>query len=274
LLAAALIVWFVKRRRLDERRLDYRALAEALRVRRAWAVAGIGRSVVDSYLAQLRSEMSWARRALQHVSAPPSVWQEEFAALTPDQQRERLARVKEEWVRGQIKQFEKSHKKEERWASLLRRIGFALAVVGWLWIPLLLLIGSGAAPKSGVAEEKPADRPRAKDSEPSAESRTARVRNSAIHPAPWWLIASGLLVIVGGLCVAFCERRSHEELANQYERMRVVFESGQKELDRRLAKNDIQGAQAVLQALGNEAIAEHAQWLILRRARPLELHIA
>jgi hypothetical protein len=30
---------------------------------------------------------------------------------------------------------------------------------------------------------------------------------------------------------------------------------------------------SALKALGQEAIAEHAQWLILRRARPLELHI-
>ena len=29
----------------------------------------------------------------------------------------------------------------------------------------------------------------------------------------------------------------------------------------------------VFEALGYEAIVEHSQWLILRRARPLELHI-
>ena len=53
---------------LDQRRLDSRALAEGLRVRRAWAMAGIGRSVADTYLGQIRSELSWIRLAVQHAS--------------------------------------------------------------------------------------------------------------------------------------------------------------------------------------------------------------
>jgi hypothetical protein len=275
LLAAVLIVWFGRRSRLDERRLDYRALAEALRVRRAWAIAGIGKSVADSYLGQLRSEMSWARRALQHVCPPSSVWAAQFAGLTAGQQRERLEMVKQDWVKEQIEQFKKGHKREERWASGLRKTGFALAVMGWLWIPLLLLAGSGASPRSGVAEEKPAaaaDKPSADGPDHSSEHARAH-RASAAQPEHWWLLASGLLVIVGGLCVALCELRSHEALANQYQRMRVVFEGGRNELERRLAGSDIPDAQAVLKALGQEAIAEHAQWLILRRARLLELHI-
>ena len=63
LLLHALLVCWVWARRLGERRHDYRALAEALRVRIYWGVAGIGKSVADSYLNQLRSEMSWTRRA-------------------------------------------------------------------------------------------------------------------------------------------------------------------------------------------------------------------
>ncbi len=55
LTAAALVVVWGWWTWLDERRLDSRALAEALRVRRAWALAGVGRSVADSYYGQLRS---------------------------------------------------------------------------------------------------------------------------------------------------------------------------------------------------------------------------
>ncbi len=52
------------------------------------------------------------------------------------------------------------------------------------------------------------------------------------------------------------------------------FLNGDRELERRLARDDIPGAQAVVVALGREASAEHAQWLILRRTRPLELHLS
>src|SRR5436305_1186651 len=79
---------WVRWTRLDERRLDYRFLAEALRIRRAWALAGIGQSVADSYLGQLRSEVSWVRRALHSVCPPPRCWVETFAALEPPQQRQ------------------------------------------------------------------------------------------------------------------------------------------------------------------------------------------
>jgi len=234
-LAVLVIVQVVRRRRLHERRLDYRALAEALRVRRAWALAGVGASVADSYLGQLRGEMSWARRALQHVCPPSPVWAEQFALLDGDKQLRRLEMVEKDWVKGQIAQFEKAHRREKRWAVWLRVVGFPLALLGLL-LPLVALC---AAP-----------------SEPLR-----------------WLLAADFFVIAGGLCLAFCEHRSHEELANQYERPRVVFESGRNELERRLAGKDVPGAQAVLQALGREAIAEHAQWLILRRARPVEVHI-
>jgi len=108
------------------------------------------------------------------------------------------------------------------------------------------------------------------------------------HPNPYWILFSGLLVIGGGLSIAYCEKRTHEELAHQYERMHLLFENGNHELHARLsaleelvatnAKPDevvhaARMAQNVLQALGKEAVVEHAVWLILRRARPLELHI-
>ena len=75
------------------------------------------------------------------------------------------------------------------------------------------------------------------------------------------------------MLVAYCERRSHEELAKQYERMATIFMQGETELGTALNKEDIEGAQKVLLELGQEAILENAQWLVLRRNRPFELLI-
>jgi hypothetical protein len=234
--AAGLVcyVWWV---RLDERRLDYRALAEALRVRRAWALAGIGRSVSNSYLGQLRGELVWARRAVQHVCPPSSVWSRAFEQLPPAEQHERLQFVRQTWVQHQARQFEKSHKKEHGASWLFRGVGFLLALVGWAMLASLVFVGD------------------------------------VHHPPELLLIASSMLVILGGLAIAFCERRSHEELAKQYERMQVIYTNGEAELEARLSEAHVKGAQAALEELGREAIAENAQWLILRRNRPLELHI-
>ncbi len=80
-------------------------------------------------------------------------------------------------------------------------------------------------------------------------------------------------MIFGGLLIAYCERQGYEELARQYERMEIVFSNGGKELTDHLAKGDVAAAQRVIEALGREAIVEHAEWYMLRRARAVELHI-
>jgi hypothetical protein len=87
------------------------------------------------------------------------------------------------------------------------------------------------------------------------------------------LIVFSMLVIFGGLLIALFERLSHEELAKQYKRMALVFEAGLREFDACLKRGAFAEAQLLLEALGREAIAEHASWVILRRSRPLELHI-
>ena len=86
------------------------------------------------------------------------------------------------------------------------------------------------------------------------------------------LIAYGALVVFGGLALAYRERQFYEELAKQYDRMTIVFDHALDELTSSLStpQPDIERAQEVIKALGREAMAEHAQWLILRRSHPLE----
>jgi hypothetical protein len=243
------VVWFVWWFRVEERRLDSRALAEGLRVRRMWSLAGVGVSVADSYPGQLRSEVSWIRKALLHACPPPRVWARQFAQLPPDRQIAVLRHVREDWFHkegsGQITQFAKRHRDRHWRATLYRLLGFVLGVVGWF-----LLAGVLLASQWATAPERPNN--------------------------PWerWeLIVPSLLVIAGGLFIAYNERRTHEELANQYERMHLVFQDGDRELAAHLEARDVAAAQGVLEALGREALAEHSQWLVLRRARALEVHI-
>jgi hypothetical protein len=172
-------------------------------------------------------------------------------------------------------------------------------------------------------------------------------------PPHWLLILASMLIILGGLLIAVCDRGAHEELAKQYERMHGVFRSGShqfasslhkatsfrltdleltklQEKDRvpetvlarlRALKQDqpwerqrfleklaevfdskalgaddpgedererlrdlvlmrtaftlpareVEQIQAILIELGGEAIQENAQWLLLRRSKPVEL---
>jgi hypothetical protein len=279
LTAAASVVVLGWQTRLDERRLDSRALAEALRVRRAWALAGVGRSVADSYPGQLRSEVSWIRQALFHVCPPSQAWTDQFSRLSLDQQRALLDQVRKEWIKGQVNQFERSHKKEHIAAATLIRIGFVLTLSGW--VVLLILLFSALRTSADQGDLAPVGDGRAATaSEPSGEIGSDHERHVPAHPSltpryppHWMLLVSSSLVIIGGLCIAYREHRAHEELSKRYERMQIVFTDGDRELESRLGQQDIAGAQRVIEALGHEAILEHSQWLLLRRARPLELHI-
>ena len=237
--------------------------------------------MADSYSGQIRSEMSWIRQSLLQISPPPQVWFDQFHRLSRDQQLELLKQLRKEWVQGQKEQHEKGHKTQHNAAMSLRRWGFGLAIVGWLVLARLLV-----ASDSSLTTEHPRNPalPQSTSAETAAEHAnlpatmaepiaTAHVPVSPKYPRDWILILASSLVIAGGLCIAYCERRSYEELSKQYERMAILFANGDRELADRLDVGDVAGAQSVISALGQEAIIEHAQWLILRRARQLELHI-
>lgn len=232
----ATLVWYW---RLNERRLDYRALAETLRVRIYWAVAGIGMSVADSYLSQLRGEISWARVAMKISAPPPAVWREYFQSQTPDHQIAQLCQVEKEWVIEQSKFY---------WNSFLKRHKAA----GWYRARGMAIAGLGVALALGLA-----------------------FSGHREHPPDVLLVAINITVLAGALILVYSERQSHEDLAKQYERMTEIFKHGASELKAYLHDDpkNIMAAQRTIIALGHEAISEHSQWLILRRNRPFEVPV-
>jgi hypothetical protein len=88
------------------------------------------------------------------------------------------------------------------------------------------------------------------------------------------LTFAGVLVVGGALIIAFGERRLYEEFGRQYSRAYDVFDAANRELDRLLKRNDIAGAHCLLRELGREALTENANWLVLRRSRPVEMPVA
>ena len=65
--AAAYVIIYIRANRGDyqNKRQDYRALAEGLRVQFFWSLAELPDSVADHYLSKQRSELDWIRKALQ-----------------------------------------------------------------------------------------------------------------------------------------------------------------------------------------------------------------
>ncbi len=234
--------------RTDARRLDYRALAEAVRVRLYWAAAGLGVSVADSYLGQLRGEISWARLTLKILAPPPPVWSEAFRHQAREHQVEQLLLVKKEWVDGQLAYYRQNVRRRDRRSRGFKTAGLTFAGASVLFAASCLVIPIAYR----LAGLGPVD-----------------------YPPDVLLVASNVSLVIGALLLVYNERESNEDLAKQYERMAEVFHRASTELKDALTATppDIATAQGAIHALGNEAISEHSQWLILRRNRPFEVPV-
>ena len=287
------MVWY---QRQDDRRLDYRALAEALRVRYFWGLAGLTRSVAANYMGQLEGEMSWARRALYAVSPPPREWKRIYDSRTASDQQECLIAVANRWVSDQKDYYHREHRHAHNCSTALRVIGLLLALTGWGLSAHLFMAGwvfhvetttagrsmpvpgavAAAVPSRG-SEPLVGDPPGSAANDiirGAAASDDADHGTDARHPEHLVLIFSSLLVIGGGLMIAYGERRGYDALARQYGNMHTVFERGERELDVLLKAQKWDDAREVIRALGDEGgFVEHVQWLVLHRVHPFEMII-
>ena len=127
-LGAAYALWLWSRRaRYQTKYLDYRALAEGLRVQIFWRLAGIPDAAADHYLRKQRSELDWIRRAMRAHDLGPG-WDGAGAApaVAP------LRLVLDRWVKPQSAYFSRAAQRNDGRYRKIQRCGygfFAVALV-------------------------------------------------------------------------------------------------------------------------------------------------
>ena len=233
LLGIAIVVQkSAKRIALDSQSLDYRAMAEGCRVLFFWLIAGIDDSVPDNYLDKQRTELDWIRNALRGWSiGVKDRWTIAFANM-----------------RDQLTYFKKKSKQNQESADQTERAVSLSVTLG--------LVGA-----AGIA--------------------VAAIVNWAFH-YDWWespksewlawpIILIDVFLALGALLHHFRQRMAYSEHAKQYRRMMGVFQNASRMIRAKLDANDIEGARKCLRKLGQEALAENADWVLLHRERPLEL---
>ena len=244
-LVAALITHRLARRgALDNQALDYRAVAEGARVRFFWKSAAIEDSVADNYLDEQRTELDWIRSALRS-------WDVGSCAAETAGSEDSPAWVEfalKHWVQHQRHYFAQAGRGNRERAE---RIGF------WVRIALAGVLAAAG----GIA--------------------VAAIVGAKLN-APWWepghrewlrlpLLAVEILLASGGLMHHFGERMAYSEQGKEYGRMEEIFRNAHSIVQDRLATNDLDGARSCLRELGQEALAENGDWVLLHRERPLEL---
>ncbi|HTS49166.1 MAG TPA: hypothetical protein VMH05_14545 [Bryobacteraceae bacterium] len=245
LLCAALITNRLGRRRaLDDQALDYRAVAEGARVRFFWKAAGIEDSVADNYLDEQRTELDWIRNALRGWDAALC----SNDAVESENARASLEFGLKHWVDHQLHYFSKASRINRERAERID-LWVRAGVVGVLVLGLGI---AGAAAAGSILD--------ASWWEPAARDWLK-----------WPMVAIDLLLAAGGLLHHFGERMAYSEHAKQYRRMHEVFRNAKAIIQEQLAANDSHAARACLRKLGQEALAENGDWVLLHRERPLEL---
>jgi hypothetical protein len=242
----------------QERFLDYRALAEALRVAIYWRILGLARppgeaadpaeslspsvhdpgTIADAYPIKQSSELAWVKIALRVLDL--------IELGDRSSERGRLdaaghAVALHSWVRGQYAYFRTRGYRLKRQADAISAHGLLLAASApFVIVPLVLAVTSPA----------PA----------GAESALRTIL----------LVASGLLPGIGSIMNEYSERLALSARARQYDRMRMLFGRACELLPERLDHGSAALARAIYLELGQEAMRESAEWVSTYRQRPIQ----
>jgi hypothetical protein len=239
----------------QERFLDYRALAEALRVAIYWRILGLARStgeppdplppgmhdpgtIADAYPIKQPGELAWVKIALRVL---------DLVELSDhSSERGRLdaaghAVAKESWVRGQYAYFRTRGYRLKRHADAISAHGLLLAASAPFVIVPVVLAFTSPAPLG-------------------AESALRTIL----------LIASGLLPGIGSIMNEYSERLALAARARQYDRMRMLFGRAGDLLPEQLDQANAALTRAVYLELGQEALRESAEWVSIYRQRPIQ----
>ena len=235
LLIASSIFWLCRRTRLDSKSQDYRAIAEGSRVRFFWHLAGVHELVADNYLGKQRTELDWIRNGLRG-------WELE-THLAPQvgkfTSKERMDAVRRLWIIGQIKYFhqaaESNKKKLEEMEMLVKTCTVLFLVIAVAMLGILKHFGSG---------------------EEAWKS--------------WLIIAIDFFVGAGALLHHAIHQRAYVQHEKQFRRMETVFQNARRLIDRRLEADDLAGVLEGLSRLGQEALSENGDWVLLHRDRPVD----
>jgi hypothetical protein len=220
------------------RYLDYRALAEGLRVQVYWSMAGLsspggGRFAHDVFLQKQDVELSWIRHVMRNAAIKSDASPPEGRPRWPDG----VEFAIREWIgrpdSGQIGYYANRALQRSRRNVLTERTG-----------RIALWTGIGVAAMLAVT--------------------------AVWLPETWHdvlLFSVGALTLAAAVREAYAFRTADKELVKQYRFMHRIFSNARRRLDSATTDAERRG---VLRALGDAALDEHTEWILMHRERPPE----
>jgi hypothetical protein len=228
------IVTLANRRGWHRKYLDYRALAEGLRVQSYWRRAGIPLTddtefARDNFLQKQDVELGWVRNVMRGAALDDGDGVADPAAF---------ARVVAEWIgdgerQGQLEYYRRKAAQRARTHRVTEAIGIASLCVG-IGISVVLAIFARQL---------------------SPDAKNALVMVMAVFS------------IVAGVRAAYAYKKADKELIKQYRYMQQIFDQARIALK---GTDDAREQREILRLLGEAALAEQVEWALMHRQRPLE----
>jgi hypothetical protein len=225
-----------KRRDWHRKYLDYRALAEGLRVQGYWHRAGISLTedpefAHDNFMQKQNIELGWTRNVMRSAGLGRAI----DPSRDPGQE---LHHVIHEWFGdaahgGQVNYYRSKAVQRTLHHRVTESLGLASLLVG-IGISIVL---------AALAHRL------------SADTKSILVVTMAVFS------------ILAAVREAYAFKKADKELIKQYLFMQRIFAEARNALDH--AKSEAE-QRDILRALGEAALAEHAEWALMHRQRPLE----
>lgn len=224
-----------KQREWHRKYVDYRALAEGLRVQWYWrrarlTMTGDPEFAHDNFLQKQDLELEWIRNVMREAALEPV-----GDSADADAQ---LAQVIEEWIgrpggSGQLGYYERTAAKRARLHLQKEHFGNACLWAGIAISVLLALFHRGMG---------------------------SSLSNALVT-------SMGALSLAAAVREAYAYRKADKELVKQYRFMHRIFRHARVAID---ATDSTREKREILRALGETALAEHAEWALMHRNRPIE----
>jgi len=222
-----------QRRQWHRKYLDYRVLAEGLRVQFYWAVAGVRgegqtKFAYDNFLRQRDMELGWIRNVMRVAGTPndahPASLQEAGLQFAIDH-----------WIGtadepGQLDYYRVRAKQRSRANRLTD--GLALLCL-WSGICVAIILAV------------------------FTDTLAHGFRDTLV-------VLMGVLPLIAGVAEAYTRRKADRELTKQFVFMAHVFANARRRLDEATTNAD---RRDVLKGLGDAALTEHAEWILIHRER-------
>jgi hypothetical protein len=232
--SATAIHTYGKRQSWHRKYLDYRTLAEGLRVQLYWSAAGVhadsrSKFTHDTFLQTQDPDLGWIRNVMRVAGTECDASDYQGKAGLEFTLREWLGNTES----GQLGYFRRKGDEKTQRFRQTERLAQVVFWVGFAVIAMFIFVST-------------------------------ELEDVLRDPV---VVLMGVMLLLIGVRQSYGDSVADAELIKQYEFMYRIFSNARRRID---ATDDDDEKRRILRILGEAALGEHAQWILMHRERSLE----